>query len=344
MITPSELTLAAAKTSSLQNISGVCVDKPAFLQQLNEAVQRLMTYGAFWNTVVKGRVCVSNNCIAWPRWVGTILSTNIGGSNRPIMNGWYEFMPLTSGDCLGYGGGRGWSSNVTVVDDGITPVYSNVPCGTPLYIRVYTRLNTDIGKTLTIYGINEFGQPLMSRDQLGNWYEGENVTTVQGFIQTSQRFREVTRITKPLTVGMLDVYGYDSTADVLYDMAHYEPSETEPRYRHTSIRGGCGAGVCRSNDGSKALNITFRAKLKFIPVVLDSDIVQIDNIAALKFMIQSLRMSENGDIDSSAKLETQAIHELNRQLAEKMPLNQIPVYVAPFGTALPSHAGIGQII
>ncbi len=277
------------------------------------------------------------------RWTGTILSTNIGGANRPIMNKWFEFMPLTSSDCLGWGGGRN-SGNVTVVDDGVSPVFANVPCGNPLYIRVYTRLNTDIGKTLTIYGINEFGQPLMSRDQLGNWYEGENVTTVQGFIQTSQRFREVTRISKPLTVGMIDVYGYDSTADVLYDMAHYEPSETEPRYRHTSIRGGCGSRGCRTSDGTKAMQVTFLAKLKFIPVVLDSDIVQIDNIAALKFMIQSLRSSENGDIDSSAKLETQAIHELNRQLAEKLPLNQIPVRVEPFGTALPAYAGIGQII
>ena len=214
-----------------------------------------------------------------------------------------------------------------------------------MFIRVYTRLNVDIGKTLTIYGIDEFGQPLMTRDQLGNWYEGENVITVSGYIQTTKKFREVQRISKPLTTGMLDVYAYDSTADVLYDMAHYEPSETEPRYRHTSMRGGIrGVGCCSTTDGSKAMQVTFLAKLKFIPVVLDSDIVQIDNIAALKFMIQSIRSSENGDDDAAIKKEAMAIHELNRQLAEKLPLNQIPVLVSPFGTALPANAGIGQMI
>jgi hypothetical protein len=78
-------------------------------------------------------------------------------------------------------------------------------------------------------------------------------------------------------------------------------------------------------------------------VVLDSDIVQIDNIAALKFIIQSLRSSENGDTDAAVKYEAQAIHELNRQLAEKLPLNQIPTTIAAFGTAIPANAGIGQI-
>jgi len=340
MITPSELTLAKAKDSSIKNVSGVCVDKPGFLQQLNEATERLMTYGSFWGTTVKGKCCVNNGCISWPRQIGTLLATNIGGQNRPIANKWYEFMPLTAGDCVG---SRRWNSNVTVVDDGVSPVFSNVPCGTPMYIRVYTRLNVDIGKTLTIYGIDEFGQPMMSRDQLGNWYEGENVTTVSGYIQTTKKFREVTRISKPLTTGMLDVYAYNLDSDLLYDMAHYEPSETEPRYRHTSVRGGNGLGCCRSSDGTRAQQVVFLAKLKFIPVVLDSDIVQIDNITALKFMIQSLRSAENGDDDAAVKKEAMAIHELNRQLGEKLPLNQIPVEVAPFGTALPSHAGIGLI-
>ena len=342
MLYPSELTFGAAKESSLQNISGVCVSKPAFAQQLNEGVQRLMTYGNFWGTVVKGKCCVSNGCVSWPRQIGTLLATNLGGQHRQIQNKWYEFMPLSAGDCVG---SRRWNSNVTVVDDGVSPVFSNVPCGTPMYIRVYTRLSVDIGKTLTIYGTDEFGQPLMTRDQLGNWYQGETVTTVSGYIQTAKKFREVTRISKELTTGMLDVYAYDSTADLLYDMAHYEPSETEPRYRHTSVRGG-GAGrigCCTSSDGAKAMQVTFLAKLKFIPVVLDSDIVQIDNIAALKFIVQSLRSSENGDTDAAVKYEAQAIHELNRQLAEKLPLNQIPVRVEPFGTALPANAGIGLI-
>lgn len=340
MITPSELTFGAAKASSLANISGVCVDRPAFAQQLNEGVQRLMTYGSFFGTVVKGKVCINNGCISWPRMIGTLLATNLGGQNRPIQNKWYEFMPLSSSDCNSF---RRWNSNVTVVDDGITPVFSNVPCGTPMFIRVYTRFSVDIGKTLTIYGLDEFGQELFTRDQLGNWYQGENVTTVSGFIQTTKKFSEVTRISKPLTTGMLDVYAYNQDSDLLYDMAHYEPSETEPRYRHTSIRGGNGLDCCRSTDGSKALQVTFLSKLRFIPVVLDSDIVQIDNIAALKFIIQSLRSSENGDTDAAVKYEAQAIHELNRQLAEKLPLNQVPILTAPFGTAIPANAGIGQI-
>src|SRR5882757_4921887 len=113
MITPSELTVGALKQTSIANISGVCVDKPTFRIQVNESVDRLMTYGSFWNTTVKGRCCVQNSCLSWPRFVGTLLATNIGGMNRPIANKWFEFMPLSSGDCVG---SRRWNSNVTVVD------------------------------------------------------------------------------------------------------------------------------------------------------------------------------------------------------------------------------------
>src|SRR3990172_2467655 len=113
MITQSELTVADVKNSSIQNIAGVCVGSSAFFQQLNESVQRMMTYGNWWNTVIKGRACVYSGCVAWPRQVGTILATNISHHSRQIQNKWYDFMPVSASDCSS---SRSWSSNVTVVD------------------------------------------------------------------------------------------------------------------------------------------------------------------------------------------------------------------------------------
>ncbi len=337
MITTSELTLGAAKASALSNIAGVCVEKTTFVQLLNDATERLMTYGNFWGTVVKGRVCSYNHCISWPRWVGTLLSTNLGNQSRPIANKWYDFMPLTAGDCMA---GRNCSSNVTVVDDGMSPVFANVPCGTPMFVRIYTRFLADAGKTVTLYGIDEFGQELMTKDSMGNWYQGVTVTLAVPYVQTLAKFREITRVSKDVTTGMIDVYAVDGTGQLL-DMAHYEPSEIEPKYRHTSIR-GMHMGVRGASNCSK--QITFLAKLKHIPVSIDTDIVQIDNIHALKLMIQAVRLEEAGDDDGANKKQAMAIKELNRQLADKLPLNQIPVVVAPFGTALPSHHRIGLIM
>lgn len=345
MITPSELTFAAAKASSLANIAGVCTNGNAFVQLLNEAVSRLMTYGNFWNTVVKGRICTQNNCIAWPRQIGTVLGINVGNYTRPINNSWYDFMPLSAGDC--YGNSRAWTAATMLVDDGVVPVFQNVPCGTPMYIRAYTRYQADIGKTLTLYGIDQYGQEVMTRDSgTGIWSQGEVLTLVSGYVQSNIKYREITRISKELTTGVVDVYMYDSDTDTLREMAHYEASETEPRYRHTTLKGSyCTSltGCCGTSTTRKPM-VTFLAKLKHIPVVLDSDIVQIDCIPALKLQMQSIRLEENGDDDSANKKQAMAIKEMNRQLADKLPLSQIPVWLKPEGTAEPALAGIGQLI
>jgi hypothetical protein len=129
-------------------------------------------------------------------------------------------------------------------------------------------------------------------------------------------------------------------------MAHYEPGETDPMYRHSTIRGGCGARsarTCSSADGSQTRKVEILAKLQFIPVVVDTDTVQIDNIAALKLMIQAIRLEEAGNDQEAAGKQILAIKELNRQLRNKLPLDQIPIDVACNGTALPRYHGIGQM-
>lgn len=347
MMFPSSLTVTAVKQSSIKNITGVCVNNAEFMTMLNEAVSRLMTYGNWFSTVVKGRVCVYNMCITWPRWTGTVLSTNIRGRNVQIQNKWYDFMPLSAGDCTGlFRNGLGFcgSSNVTTVDDGITPVFQNVPCGTPSYIRAYARTQGDLGKTVTVYGTDEFGQELMVRDnQSGVWSIGEVLTLAPPFAQTSKKLRQVTRISKDITIAPVDVYGYDDTLDILREMGHYEPSETEPRYRFTSVRGRAFARCC-NGSGTLQQQIEFLAKMQHIPCVLDTDIVQIDNIEAIKLMISAGRLAEAGDDQGASVKQALAIKELNRQMNDKFPLNQIPILLRPEGTAEPRLAGIGQMM
>lgn len=343
MTSPSTLTLAAVRASSVANIAGVCTTSSAFLGQLNEAVQRLMDAGEWWNTVVKARVCVQRNCIAWPRWVGTVLAVNICGHNRPIQNRWFEFMPISGADCMLSGR---WKSNVTLVDDGLTPVFNNIACGESHALRVYTRLQTDVGKTITFYGIDQNGQDVLTKDALGNWVQGETLTLAMPYVQTTTVFREVVRVTKDVTTGPIDVYQYDATQNLLLDMAHYEPGETNPMYRHSTIRGGCGSystGAGCGTSSTTARRVEILAKLQFIPVVVDTDTVQIDNISALKLMIQAIRLEEAGNDQEAAGKQLLAIKELNRQLRNKLPLDQIPVEIAPMGTAIPRYHGIGQM-
>lgn len=344
MTSPSTLTLGAVKDSSILNVAGVCKTSPQFTQLLNEAVQRLMDYGEWWCTVVKARVCIQRNCITWPRWVGTELAMNLCGHNRKLQNGWYDFIPLSRSDCACSGR---WPSTIAAVDDGQMPVFANVPCGSANYLRAYPRIRADIGKTITFYGIDSNGQTLMTRDlNTGAWYEGETVTLAAGYVQTAAQFREVQRVQKDSTTGPVDVYQYDATNDVLLEMAHYDPGETNPMYRHATLRGGlCSSGACKAADGTIVpRTVEILAKLQFIPVSVDTDTVQIDCIPALKLMIQCIRTEESGDDDGAAKKQVMAIKELNRQLRNKLPLDQIPIHVSASGTALPELHHIGQVM
>jgi len=340
MLSPSSLTLGALKNSSVINIAGVCANGSQFVQNVNEAVQRLMTYGSWYATLVKGRLCVYENCLAWPRWVGTVLATNINGQNRRIQNNWYEFMPVSSGECC-YGGSYAvgnWRSNTTVIDEGISPVFQNVPCGIACQLQIHTRLRADFGKTMTFYGIDGNGQQVQTKNAIGQWQDGVTISLGSPDVITLPYFSEITRVSKDITVGMIDVYAVNPDTFALLDVAHYEPSETEPRYRFSKVHGP----YTRVNN--QPTQIEFLAKLQFVPVVLDSDIVQIDNIEAIKLMMMSERLSETGDTDAATKNQVLAIKELNRQLAEKLPLQQIPIRMDPFGTAPPSLAGIGQLM
>jgi hypothetical protein len=343
MTSPSTLTFGAVKASSVVNISGVCAESGEFTGQLNEAVSRLMDAGDWWTTVVKARICIYQNCIAYPRWVGTVLATNICNQTRPIQNRWYSFMPISATDCLGR---WKWKSNVTFVDDGMTPVFNNVPCGSGNYIRFYARHRADIdeAKTVHLFGTDSNGQTVMTKDADGNWYEGEILVLADPYVQSQAQFREVERVIKDVTSGPIDGYQYDATQDVLLELAHYEPSETNPMYRHATISGGgCCSGAGTGCTTSETKKVEILSKLQFIPVVADTDVVQIDNIPAIKLMVQAIRLEEAGDDDGAAKKQVLAIKELNRQLRNKLPIDQIPIDVSSCGTALPRLHGIGMM-
>ena len=76
----------------------------------------------------------------------------------------------------------------------------------------------------------------------------------------------------------------------------------------------------------------------------DDDIVQIENLDALKLAIQAIKTGEGYNHEEAEKAMLRAVHELNLDLYDKYPLQQTPISVNAFGTALPRRAGIGTII
>lgn len=337
------LTLGQAKNSRLNRISGLCPDTADFLELLNDATRELMARGNWWGTVVKMRVCVYSDCFAIPRYVGTVLATNVNNQRMPIANHWYEFMDVDKTDwCCN----RIWTSNVVAEADGQTPVFQNIPCGQVMPVRIYPNRQADLGKIVTIFGIDRYGQVVRTLHSDGTFAEGEELTLVLPYVQSVTEFRTITRIIKPATEGILTLYGFvgnsstSPTGESLIQLAQYEPWETLPSYRHMRIHryGTCASVGCCPNS------ITMLSKLAFVPVVNDNDLILIDNLDALALAMQSIKKSDAYDDEEAEKAMMRAVHRLNLDLRDKFPNDSIPANVAVYGTASLRNQGIGSLM
>ena len=355
------LTLAQLQNqnSGIPKIAGVCETSQQFIDFCNEAVRRLLDYGNWYGSVVKYQGCIYGGCVTWPRYVGTVLATNLCRRNIPVVGGWYEFMPLNGGDIqpgrggdflFGFGWGGGSENQAMVVEnDGTTAVFNQPPCNQPLYARFYPRCQNDIGKNITIFGVDSNGQQITSRDASNDWIPGATLTLALPYVSTPFLVNKIDRVVKDATQCVVDGYWYDPVNNVLQDMAHYQPTETNPQYQHSIIKGfnrGCGCNPSPSGAPTLPPPRTLLAyvKLKFIEMVNPNDACVINCLSAIKLMVQAVKAEEAGDLGAATNFQAMAIKELNRELRNKIPLDQVPVTVESFGTATPRRHAIGRMM
>lgn len=211
---------------------------------------------------------------------------------------------------------NGTFASQPLVNDGTSPVFNPIACGRPVYIRVYPGVREDIGKTTTIFGVDGNGLKIQTKDVNGVWQDGVTLTIAIPYSQTPITIREVTRITKDVTQGVTRYYQYEPLSQSVYDLVWYDQTETAPMYRTSRIR----FTPCPTS-------IQALVKLEFIPVVSDSDLVLISNLDSLADMISSIREKNAGHIQEAQALEMSAVRELNLELRNCFPNDQIVTHV-----------------
>ncbi len=324
-------TFAESKASSaLNDIAGKCPGSYAFRDLLNEATSRLMNRGDWEGTICPIYVCVYGGCVVFPRYVGQVRTINVCNRTATVKNNWSDFNLFGNdwrntwgswrGDRL-FDWRRGASSGGMMIGSTQTPVFQDVQ-GEGRLIRAYPRVNADLGKTLTVFGVDNNGQTLMRQDEIGNWVEGKVITFTKPFGSTDVYVRRIDRVLKDKTQGPIDVYAYNATTDLLEDIAHYEPSETNPSYSRYQLHAGC---------SNSLKSVVALVKLRFVPVFDDTDLVLIENLNALADFMQSLRYKKAGDTKSANEYEASAIRELNLQLWNRDGESAVTVQNAPFG-------------
>lgn len=310
--------LSEAKTSALREIAGVCPDSTKFVSLVNEAQRRLMRRGNWEGTEVLVRLCAHDACLTWPRYVKNVLGVRVcQGITPQIQNHWYEV--------IGPAKCNGWRCDSTIVNTGQAPTYRKISGSEGRLIRYYVVKRNDVGKTVTIFGKQYGGQPLQERVD-GVWRDGLTITAAAPFGSTSVAVTEITRVVRQTTEGLSYLYEYDADEDQVRDIAMYEPNETNPLYLQSKIQGFCNLPRCNP-DSTELQSVRFEAlvKLSFVPVTNDWDFLAIDNFEALKFAIQAIRLEEaNDDALGEAKM-IKAIRELNFDLRDQYPDEQVPV-------------------
>ncbi len=319
-------TFDEVKDSPVGNIAGECASSLLFRDHVNEATRRLMRRGDWTGTIVPIHTCVRQGCITWPRYVGNVRKLNICKSPLPVKNVWYDFMDNRDRSCCHWLG-----AECGMINKGRAPVFQDIMAD-GRYIRAYASVPEDYNKSVRIFGVDCNGQPLTTDNLDGTWSEGIVIEILDPFGTTSTTVRRIDRVLKDQTQGIVRLYAYDPVQDVLEDIARYDPSETNPSYERSSLR----LGQCCGTDCGKVVSVVALVKLRFIPVKHGTDLVLIENIDALKDMVQSVKFREQGDKQGADAYESSAVRELNLELADQNPDTQIPV---DFGELNGLHVG-----
>lgn len=335
------ITVAKARLDPrLVTVVGKCGNTSTFLSYLNNAIGSLMAGNDWFSTLQRVEVCIDENCIAWPNFVGKVRALNICKRSMLVQGIWYSFLPFRPGMCNPR---TAFQSALVVENQGLVPTFRQIRCGVTWYVRLYIERQADIGKTVTIYGIDSHGQVIRTKKADGTYSEGVVLTATKTFASTAFTVRRIDRVSlQEGFVGNSRLYGYDADADLLHDLALYEPGMTEPAYVFQKIIGGSCCIGNQSCNGFKSVEALI--KLNDDPLLLETDILQIQNIEAIKQMIQAIRKEEAGEFDAYRERKNAAISEMNSTEKDWIPDNQIPVEINPWGTARPTRARIGLVI
>lgn len=328
-------TLAEAKVSGLRNVSGTCTNGDEFLRLVNSATKRLMYRGDWPGTELPMVVSVKRGVTTFPRVVGTIRALNICNHPVPIFGDWYRFLPYQR-NCAGlFGGWRGWiGPRPAMTTYGRSCTFDVIPTDTCV-VQAYG-ITDDAGKVIVIFGKDASGNDLRTDNGDGTWSDGVSLTIGPPFVPSALFIKTITRVIKPITQGNVQLIAMDVVTTTQTTLANYEPGETNPSYAQYQLGVPCTPVI--------NINAIALVKLMFIPARVDTDPILIPNLEALSLFIQGIRFEEAGDRTNAKLYQADAVKELNLEMADQEPEDQLPIDVNPFGTARPSRAGVGRVI
>lgn len=111
-------------------------------------------------------------------------------------------------------------------------------------------------------------------------------------------------VVKPLTRGVMSLFAGDGSSNLLIGM--YDPGETVPSYRRYQV----------PNPPLNVTSARVAAKLRFVPLVSDNDLVIPENASALTYGLEAWNYENAHNADMAQQYWTRAYTVLNGSLRE----------------------------
>jgi len=172
-------------------------------------------------------------------------------------------------------------------------------------VMVFSDHEEDDDSYITIRGYDETNREVFSED--GTVGERVQITNNKG-IYTQHIFSQITSIVKPTTNGYVYLHAYKPDEGYIYFLSAYHPDETRPSYRQYAIVAPT-ATCCNEDTGEtvrRGYLMTALVKLRFVPLVHDTDVLRIQHLTALKSMIQAVTFYDSSQVQAAIAYEARA--------------------------------------
>lgn len=343
------ITLQDARSLKRYVDNGSC-DQTRIDQRIDEALRRLWPKMDPQRKVHRMRIRTQMGCFTLPFFAETLLAYDIDGAPTPIMPRAYEFLSSGVGD-LNYrvSGSRVMQS---VVDAGEFPTMFDVPIVEDAVTKrvvdkyqliAFSKSVVDFGKTITIRGLDKLLNDIGAGQngvtlKINRWtdgIEGQVAGALTEQEHTSEYFRQVTQVYKPITDDYVTLYAFDPVTSAMHLLAKMHPRETTPHYRRYKI---AGKEYCDANC------ILAMVRLRYISPVTADDILPVQNLDALKFMLMALKEEDAKNLQVSLTLESKATDLLREQHRDQQVSHGMPVILdVEYRTSMSRRINMGPV-
>jgi hypothetical protein len=301
--------------------------------RINEALERVMDIAPLECLRRQMRACTQGRSFALPHNVEKILFANVNGSAARVFGQAYQFLDSGPGDDA-FRSQSGSYKDLEDLGDVWPYMYefpdafsmdNGVTCVGSLgwTLAAFTTATADAGKTVTVKGFLSNSDKASDTLTINKWYQGTEGTIRGGWgtsVKTSELlFKDIELVTLPSDLTeYCSLYVVDTATNYMYFLAKYHPSVVRPQFRRYRVT---------NSSWDAVINVQMLVQLRHVPLVLETDLLPVNSVQAVKLAVMALRSENLGDLPAAKMAMDAAAEVLGRREVASTLSGGVPVVV-----------------